>query len=116
MISNNGAPDADDNDAVDMPDMVDLYINMEVVLPRGNYVELYHAMVKQFLTNDYGNPLGVETSNPITDTIIYELDYLDRVVKTLAENVIAKKMLSRVDQEGRFQLLIDKMIEHSKTP
>ena len=66
-------PEAGDNNMVEMPDMFDSYINMEVGLPRGNDGEIYHAMVKRRVIDDYGKPLGVETSNPITDTRIYEV-------------------------------------------
>ena len=66
-------PEAGDNTAYEKPDMSDSYINMEVGLPRGNDGEIYHAMVKRRVIDDYGNPLGVETSNPITDTRIYEV-------------------------------------------
>ena len=39
VISNDGVPGADDNNAVGITEMFDLYINMEVGLPRGNYGE-----------------------------------------------------------------------------
>ena len=65
--------EAEDNNAVDMPEMFDSYINMEVGLPRGNDGELYHETVKWRAINADGNPLGVKTYNPITDTRLYEV-------------------------------------------
>ena len=73
MISDDGVTEADDNNADAIPEMFDLYINMEVGLPRGNDGELYHATVKRNAINDDGKTLGVETSNPSTDTRLYEL-------------------------------------------
>ena len=78
--------------------MFDLYINMEVGLPRGNDGELYHATVKRRTLDDDGKPLGVETPKLITDTRLYEVLYLAGMVKTVAENVIADNLLSQVDQ------------------
>ena len=40
VISDNGVPYSDDNNAVDMPEMFDSYINMEFGLPRSNDGEL----------------------------------------------------------------------------
>ena len=60
--------------------------------------------------------MGVGTSNPITDTRLYEVEYLDGTVKNLYFNVIADNLLSQVDQEVHCQLLIDEIIDHRKTP
>ena len=96
--------------------MFDSYINMEVVIPRGNDGELYHATVKQRAIDDDGKLLGVETFNPITDTRIYEVDYLAGTVENIAANVISENLLSQVYQEGHRQILNDEIINHSKTP
>ena len=61
-----------------------------------------------------GKPLGVGTSNPITDTRLYEVWYLDGTVKNLAANVIDENLLSQVYQEGHHQLLIDEITDHRK--
>ena len=67
------------------------------------------------MIDDYWKPLGIGTSNPITNTRIYEVDYLDGTVKTLAANVIANNLFSQVDQIGHRQLLIDQIIDRRKT-
>ena len=59
VISNDGVPDANDNNAVETTEMFDSYIKMEVGLPRGNDGKLYHAMVKRCAIYDDGNQLGV---------------------------------------------------------
>ena len=59
-----------------------------------------------------GKPVGVETPNPVTDTWLYEVEYLDRTVETLAANVIAENILSQVDEEGHRQLLMEEIIDH----
>ena len=80
--------------------MFDLYINMEVGLSRVNGDDLYHATGIQRVIGNDGKPLEIGTSNPITDTRIYEVYYIYVTVKTLASDVIAENLLSQVDQEG----------------
>ena len=93
VINNNGVPEADDNNASETPGMFDLYINMEVGLPKGNDGEIYHETFKRRAINDDRKPLGVGTHNPITDIRLYKVVYLDKTVKTLAANVISEALL-----------------------
>ena len=85
-------------------------------LPRGNDWKLYYATFKGRAINENGKLLGFETSNPITDTKLYEVEYFDGAVKILAANVIAKDLLSQVNQESHPQHLIDDIINHRKPP
>ena len=86
--------------------MFDSYINMEVGLPRGNDGEIYPETVKWHVIDDDGKPLGLGTSNPITDKIIYEVEHTDGMIKTLASNVISENLFSQFYQEGQHQFLI----------
>ena len=54
--------------------MFDSYIDMEICLPKGLGVELYHAKVKRCAVDRDGIPFGVETYKPITDTRLYEVE------------------------------------------
>ena len=64
--------------------MFDSYIDMKTGLPRGLDGKLYHEKVKRRAVDIYGITVGVETSNPITDTILYDLEVLaDNVQNTL---------------------------------
>ena len=56
--------------------MFDSYIYMEIGLPMGLDGELYHDKVKSHAVDRYGIPAGVETSNPINDTRLYDLEVL----------------------------------------
>ena len=85
---------------------------MEIGLPRELGGELYHAKVKSRAVNRYGIPVGVETSNPITDTRLYDVEYLDGTIKTLSVNVIADNLLSQVEEERQLQFMIDEIIYH----
>ena len=71
---------------------------MVIVLPRGLDGELYHVKVKPCEVDRDGIPVGVETSNPITDKRLYDLEYLNDTIKTLAANIIADNLLSQFDK------------------
>ena len=60
MLSENGVPYFNDNNSVKAPEMFDLYINMEVGLPRVNEGELYHVTVKLRAINDNGKRWSLE--------------------------------------------------------
>ena len=121
VIDDDGIPHAEDanvkqeptmnNDAV-TPQMVDSYIDMEVGMPRGLDGEVQHARVKRRAIDKDGHPLGVETNNPITDTRLYDIEYLDGTIETLAANVLAENILSQVDEDGHRQLMLDEIIDH----
>ena len=73
VISGNVVPEANDSNVVDTHEIFDLYINMEDGLPRGYDGEIHHSTVKQRVINDDRKPLDIGTSNPITDTRLYEV-------------------------------------------
>ena len=85
---------------------------MDIGLPRGLYGELYHAKVERREGVRDVIPSGVENPNPITDTRLYDLEYLDCTIKTLSENVIAENLLLQVDKEGPRQFMTDAIINH----
>ena len=118
VINDDSVPEADEEQQSQKEkdettqEIFDSYIDMEVGLPRGADNELYHAKVKRRAVDKSGVPMGVETSNPITDTRLYEVEFLDGTVETMAANVIAENILSQVDEEGHRQLMIDEIVDH----
>ena len=92
--------------------MIDSYIDMEIELSRGLDRELYHAKVKRRAVDRNGISVVFETSNPITDIRLYDVEYLDGIIETLAANVMAENIFSQVDEEGHLQLMIDEIIDH----
>jgi len=59
-----------------------------------------------------GNPIGRAHSNPILDTRMFEVEFLDGTTQALAANVIAENMFAQVDQEGRRLMLLSEIIGH----
>ena len=63
----------DDRNTKQTPEMFNSYVNMEFALPRGLDSELFHSKVKRCAVDCDGNPIGMETPNPVTNTRIYEV-------------------------------------------
>ena len=49
------------------------YVDMELWLPLGEDDSLMHAIVKHRKIDDFGNPIGTESTNPLVDTRAYEI-------------------------------------------
>lgn len=91
------------------------YVNMEIGMPRGPDGTLMHATVKRRAIDVDGNPMGVPSNNPITDTRLYDVEFIDGTLETISANVIAENLLSQVDQEGHRQMMLKEIIDHRFT-
>ena len=108
VINDEDVPEADEDFT---PDAFDYYLNMELALDRGGeYPEI--AKVTKRMKNADGLPVGKKNSNPILDTRMYEVEYLDGYKTSLAANVIAENLFAQVDEEGNRQVLFDEIVEH----
>ena len=65
-------------------EILDSYIDMEIGLPRGLDGELYHAKVKSHAVDRDSKLVGIEISNPITDTRLYNVEYPDGTIKNFS--------------------------------
>jgi hypothetical protein len=92
--------------------MYDRIINAEVQLQQGN--ELYtDAVVRRALGPD-GTTTGSYADNPILNSIVYEVEFLDGQTKEYAANTIAENMLSQVDSNGYSTTLMQGIIDFKK--
>ena len=92
----------------------DAYVNMELGLPWGSDNSLMHALVKKRKFDNYGKLIVTEHINILIDTIEHEVELIDGTTETLPSNIIAKKMLSQVDEEGHRQLLLYEIIYYRR--
>jgi hypothetical protein len=106
VINDNSLPEIDDSQDIDT------YLNMELGLPRGDDGALQHATVKRRKLNKDGERIGTQNSNPLLDTRVYEIEFLDGTIEAVTANIIAKNLLSQVDSEGQRQLMLDEIIDH----
>ena len=73
MITNEDIPEADD---IFDPEEFDNYVNMELALDRHNNGPEFARFNKR-LKDKYGRPIGITADNPILDTRMYKVEYLD---------------------------------------
>ena len=71
------------------PDTYDMYLNMELALPQGDSLEPRLARVTKRLKDANGIPIGTADDNPLLNTRMYEVEYLDGECASLSANHIA---------------------------
>ena len=102
-------PEADET-ADDM--LNDTYLNMELALPKDANKELQFAKVTKRLRDANGLPIGTANDNPMLDTRMYEVEYLDGYKQSISANELAINLFSNVDQEGNRYVLFSEIIDH----
>lgn len=108
VFNNLNIPEADDF----TPEVLeDTYVNMEIALPRDEGGPQYAKVTKR-LRDANGIPIGTANDNPILDTRIYEVEYLDGHRASLTANTIAENLFAQVDEEGNRFVLLDAIMDH----
>ena len=92
------------------PDLYDKYDNIKLTLQIGVDKPEF-ARVKKRLKEANGRPIVVANDNPILELIMYEVEYRDGYVATMAANVIAGNLFSQVYQEGNIFVLIESITD-----
>lgn len=109
IFSNKDIPEADDH----TPEVLDdTYVNMELALPHDDGGSAQYARVTKRLRDANGIPIGTANDNPILDTRIYEVEYLDGRRASLSANAIAENLFAQVDEEGNRFVLLDSIMDH----
>ena len=61
---------------------------MELALPQGDSLEPWLARVTKWMKDLSGLPIGTADDNPLLDTRMYEVEYLDSEKASLSANYI----------------------------
>ena len=109
----------DDNDPV-LPDgtaafekpITDHWIHAELNLPQGE--TLSKAKVIGRAKDNNGEVIGEYDTNPLLNTIMYEVEFPDGDIKEYAANVIAENMYSQVDGDGHQAQIMDSLVDYRK--
>ena len=110
VIDHPDIPEADDY----TPEVLeDTYVNMELAMDRGGDGPEFAKVTKR-LRDANGIPIGNANDNPLLDTRIYEVEYLDSYKASLSANEIAQNLFAQVDEEGNRYVLFDSIIDHRK--
>jgi Reverse transcriptase (RNA-dependent DNA polymerase) len=112
IVNDERIPEADH---VFTPDVFDdTYLNMEVALPGGSDGEARAGRVVKRMRDANGLPIGLANENPILDTRLYEVEFLDGTTQALTTNTIAESMFAQVDEEGHRHVLFKEIADHRK--
>jgi hypothetical protein len=103
-------PDSGDFD----PEILDQYIAAQVQLPQGDNYVLGAVVARK--RDAHGNPIGKASENPIFDTRVYQVSFLNGNTEEYSANIIAENLFSQIDQEGNQYLLIQEIIDHKYEP
>ena len=91
MVSN---PEVADADNTFTPDTYDTYLHMELALPQGDSLELRLAKVTKRIKDANGIPISTAHDNPLLDTRMYEVEYVDGEKEVLSANHIAENLFA----------------------
>ena len=92
----------------------DRFIESEVLLPK-NGIEMSTARVVSRSKDKHGKVKGAYNKNPILDTRVYDVMFLDGATCQYAANIIAESMYSQVDSNGHHTLLLKEITDHGKS-
>ena len=84
---------------------------MELAFDRGDNGPSFAKVTKR-LRDTLDPPIGTENDNPILDTRMCEVEYLDEFTTSMAANSIAENMFAQFDEEGNLHVLFDEIVEH----
>ena len=113
VISNPEVPEVDQQFTPDVFD--DRYLNMELALPHGDEATPQYAKVTKRLRDANGIPIGTADDNPILDTRMYKVEFMDGTKQSLSANYIAENVFAQVDQDGNHQVLLHEIIDYCTT-
>ena len=91
------------------PEVGDNYVNTEVMLPRGD--NMARGKAKRRKRDANGNLIGRANTNPILDSRLHEVEFVDGEVTELTANMIADAMFAQCDEEGNEHVLLDEMVD-----
>ena len=108
IYNSDSVKDADDY----TPDVLnDTYLGMELALPRDGEGPEFARVTKRLRDKD-GIPIGTANDNPILDSRLYEVEYLDGYKASLAANAIAENLFAQIDEEGNRFVTMESIMDH----
>ena len=62
----------------------------------------------------HGNIIGTYDTDPLLNTMIYDVEFMDGNIRGLGANIIAKNMYSQVDNDGYHHSILESIIDFRK--
>jgi hypothetical protein len=111
-IADDTIPEADDTFTPDT--FNDTYLNMEVALPGGQDGQPRAGRVVKRMRDANGIPIGTANENPLLDTRLYEVQFVDGSQQTLVANAITMNMFAQVDDEGHRHVMLKEISDYRR--
>ena len=89
----------------------DMLLKAELLLPQGEDIKA--AKVKQRSKDENGYIIGIYHDNPLSNSIIYDVEFPDGQIKEYVVNLVARNMYSQADAERRTFQILDSIIDHA---
>ena len=89
---------------------LDKYVGAEVPLPHQGETKL--GTVTSRKRDQAGNLIGVASSNPITDSRVYKVEFLDGSMSEYSLNTIAENIYANADDEGNMHGIMSGIVDH----
>ena len=91
----------------------DLLLHAEVMLPQGE--NLTSGKVIGRSKSADGAITGSYDSNPLLNTLSYDVEFPDGTVREYGANIIAENIYSQVDEQGHSHGILDSILDHRKS-
>ena len=101
-----------DGRAVNLTPSYDRLINAELLIHNGEKMEL--AKITRRALGPDGTTAGTYDEDPKLNSMIYEVEFQDGMVKEYAGNVIAQNLLSQIHSEGFSNTAFDSVVDYKK--
>ena len=95
------------------PEVNEKYVDTSVMLPIGNIYAIGKFIAQK--RDAYWNSVGRINNNPILDTRKYCVEFDDREVSELMENVIEESMYAACDDSGNEYLVMGLIVDYQKS-
>ena len=105
-------PEVKEADELFTPDTYDQYLQMELALPQGDSLEPRLARVTKQLKDSNGIPIGTADQNPLLDTRMYEVEFVDGGKASPTANYITENLFAQVDDKGNRHVLMNEIIDY----
>jgi hypothetical protein len=87
-------------------------INAKVLLPQREILK--SAKVKGRNKDSDGNITGTYNSNPLLNSLLYDVEFPDSAIRQYVANTIAQNMYAQVDSEGFSTSILESIFDHAK--
>ncbi len=81
-----------------LSNITNVLISYEMLLPQGEVLQA--AKVLQQSLDENGQVVGAFNDHPLLNTLIYNVEFPDEVVKKYTANMITENVLTQVDPDG----------------